>query len=272
MNRIKKAVADRKQELQYLIQEKQKALQEADKDRLYASQHKNTTQFYRVTPEGTRVYLKKKDVRIQRLSQKEYDEDILTAAVKEERLISRLNTLYEEEAEPEAQYEKLQIYKRAYVVPIRETDSDYIKRWLAEPYAKLGIRDGYGRESKSYYSTDRGEVFRSKSEMIIANMLREKGIPYRFECPLNLKEPEFHSMQTVYPDFTILRISDRQEIYWEHLGMLDDPDYLARNLRKIRLYEMNGYFPGQNLILSSETAYMPLDTRVIEQMITVYCR
>lgn len=272
MHRIKKAVADRKRQLQYLIREKQKALQGADRDRLYASQHKNTIQFYRITPDGTREYLKKGDDRIRRLSQKEYDEEILVAAVKEERLIGKLNALYKAEAEPEAHYEKMQACKRANVTPIRETDSDYVKRWLAEPYAKLGFGDGFGMDSKSYYSTDHGEVFRSKSEMIIANLLREKGIPYKFECPLALRDLDSRNVKTVYPDFTILRISDRQEVYWEHLGLLDDPDYLARNLRKIRLYEMNGYFPGQKLILSSETAALPLDTRIVEQMIEAYCR
>lgn len=51
---------------------------------------------------------------------------------------------------------------------------------------------------------------RSKSEVIIADLLNKEGIPYRYEFPLYLKE-----FNTVYPDFTILNVRKRKEIYWE---------------------------------------------------------
>ena len=58
---------------------------------------------------------------------------------------------------------------------------------------------------------------RSKSEVIIANLLHAKGINYHYEEPL-----EFDGI-TNYPDFTIEDGSTGKTYYWEHLGMLNDP-------------------------------------------------
>ena len=96
---------------------------------------------------------------------------------------------------------------------------------------------------------------RSKSELIIADLLRKKRIPYRHEYPLNLMDPETQHMKTIYPDFMILRVRDRKVLFWEHLGLLEKPDYFRKNLSKIRTYEMNGYLPGYSLIISFETSF-----------------
>ena len=73
-----------------------------------------------------------------------------------------------------------------------------------------------------------------------------------------------HFSAWIHPDFTILRRSDRKEVYWEHLGMMDDPEYAANALMRIDLYERNGIFPGDRLILTHETGRQPLRTRLIE--------
>ena len=104
--------------------------------------------------------------------------------------------------------------------------------------------------------TDRGERVRSKSELIIANLLSKEGIPYKYECPLRLK-----GFGTVHPDFTALRRNARREIYWEHLGMMDDPEYTARAVRKISAYILNGFYPGEDLIITAETNASPINIR-----------
>jgi hypothetical protein len=114
--------------------------------------------------------------------------------------------------------------------------------------------------------TDRGERVRSKSELIIANLLSKEGIPYKYECPLRLK-----GFGTVHPDFTALRRKARKEIYWEHLGMMDDPEYAEKAVRKISAYGANGFFPGDRLILTAETKSTPLNVRLIRDLIACYC-
>lgn len=77
---------------------------------------------------------------------------------------------------------------------------------------------------------------RSKSEVIIANMLSEQGIYFEYETPL------YASDGTMYlPDFTVTFRGE--QYYWEHLGMLDRADYAAHWKKKEEWYNKN--FPGK---------------------------
>jgi len=79
---------------------------------------------------------------------------------------------------------------------------------------------------------------RSKSEVIIANMLSEQDIYFEYETPLYAPDG------TMYlPDFTVTFRG--QQYYWEHLGMLDRPDYAAHWKKKEDWY--NKHFPGKLL-------------------------
>ena len=77
---------------------------------------------------------------------------------------------------------------------------------------------------------------RSKSEVIIANMLFSEEVPFEYEVPLYADDG------TMYlPDFTV---KFRGEIYyWEHVGRLDMTDYKAHWEKKEKWYEKN--FPGK---------------------------
>ena len=67
---------------------------------------------------------------------------------------------------------------------------------------------------------------RSKSEVIIANLLHARGIEYRYEEPLEIDG------LTKYPDFTIEDDNTGRTYYWEHLGMLSDERYRKKVARK----------------------------------------
>jgi hypothetical protein len=73
------------------------------------------------------------------------------------------------------------------------------------------------------HRTERGELVRSKSELVIADKLHARGIDYAYEQPLVLPNG-----RTRYPDFTIADHARGMTFYWEHLGMLDDPGYRSR--------------------------------------------
>lgn len=98
-------------------------------------------------------------------------------------------------------------------------------------------------------------------------MLNKEGIPYRYQCPFVLK-----GVGTVYPDFTVLNISQRKEMYWEHLGIMDDNAYVENALKKIVSYEQNGIFPGENLILTYESKMNPINQKVVKGMIQHYLK
>lgn len=73
------------------------------------------------------------------------------------------------------------------------------------------------------HRTERGDLVRSKSELVIADKLHARGIDYAYEQPLVLPNG-----RTRYPDFTISDHARGVTFYWEHLGMLDDPGYRTR--------------------------------------------
>jgi ATP-dependent exoDNAse (exonuclease V) alpha subunit len=84
------------------------------------------------------------------------------------------------------------------------------------------------------HTTEAGEAVRSKSEVIIANALRARGVEYEYEHTLNLDG------QLVLPDFTIEDEEMGRTIYWEHLGMLADLVYKRRWQAKLEMYRQNG--------------------------------
>ena len=108
-------------------------------------------------------------------------------------------------------------------------------------------------------------MMRSKSEVMISNILDEYNIPYLYEKPLRLGE-----YKVVSPDFTLLDMRTRNEVYLEHLGMMDDMEYLHKNMKKIKAYEDNGYYLGKQLLLTYETSNCPLNLRVVRGMIESY--
>lgn len=79
---------------------------------------------------------------------------------------------------------------------------------------------------------------RSKSEVIIANMLVSEGVPFEYEIPLYADDG------TMYlPDFTVKFRGET--FYWEHVGRLDLPGYKEHWEKKEKWYEKN--FPGKLL-------------------------
>ena len=86
------------------------------------------------------------------------------------------------------------------------------------------------------YETVDGKHVRSKSEVIICNLLHESGLEYQYEEKLF-----YDNNKWIEPDFTI-KLSNNRKIYWEHVGMLGKEDYDTCWSKKIDIY--NRYFPG----------------------------
>ena len=79
-------------------------------------------------------------------------------------------------------------------------------------------------------------MVRSKSEVIIANMLHEREVPFTYE------EPLFAEDGTLYlPDFTVTWRGEKQ--YWEHWGRMDQDRYRKHTEAKKKWYKK--FFPGK---------------------------
>ena len=110
--------------------------------------------------------------------------------------------------------------------------------------------------------TEKGARVRSKSEKILADLFYKRNIPYQYEKPLYLQ-----GYGTIYPDFTFLSKRLGEEIYWEHEGMMDKPEYARTEVRKIESYQKNGIYPGERLILTFETEKSILNSNNIDELI-----
>ncbi|MDO4488068.1 MAG: hypothetical protein Q4B67_03130 [Eubacteriales bacterium] len=143
------------------------------------------------------------------------------------------------------------------IMPIDISDDDFLNDWISRPYEAKGID-----ENMPVFLTDKGDRVRSKSELNIANILYKMNIPYKYECPLRL------SMGLIiHPDFTLLDIKKRREVYWEHRGMMDDRGYLRHTVQRLKDYRKEGIIFGDNLIITEETGTIPLGTDEIMNVI-----
>ena len=191
--------------------------------------------------------------------EKAYDRSVLAVSERELIHIKRLLKQYEEE-QLEAVYDKLSEDRQDLVSPVFPTDEQFISEWEGQKFEPKGFPE----DAPEYY-TAKGERVRSKSEIILADALARKDIPYQYERPLRLK-----GYGTIHPDFTVLNVRGRKTYYWEHLGMMDDPEYSQKAIERISQYQKNGIYPGEHLILTYETRNYPLQTRQIDDLITHY--
>lgn len=211
----------------------------------------------------TGIYIPyKEENKIKTHLQKKYNEEVLKQITKE------INSIEKFLIKSENYIENIQnIYSnypqqiKNYINPIDMSDEDYAYAWENFAYEGKPIS-----EETAVLITNKGEKVRSKSELNIANALYKRKIPYRYECPLSVGN------RIYYPDFTILDIKNRREIYWEHRGMMDDRDYIKHAVLRTKEYAKEGIIIGVNLIITEEMSNYPLGTNEIENVIKIWSR
>ena len=129
--------------------------------------------------------------------------------------------------------------------------------------------DGRFFEEHLIHRTARGEMVRSKSEVIIANALAVKGVEYAYERPLTIDGV------TKYPDFTIEDMESGETFYWEHCGMLHVPGYLKRWKEKLNWYGSHGILLSEDgggqrgtLIVTRDEVNRSIDSAKIAGLIS----
>ncbi len=113
-------------------------------------------------------------------------------------------------------------------------------------------REGYFEEFK-IHRTLADMMVRSKSEVIISNMLFERDISFQYEKPLYAKDGSFY-----LPDFTILWRGE--QYYWEHLGLLEKEEYKRHWQTKKKWYEK--HFPGR-LVITEESGNLSIAAKTL---------
>ena len=224
---MKDFLQEKLKEADGLISRVEKSLKKAPEGMLVLSQSKGTVQYYHKTESSQKKgkYISTKNSKlIKSLAQKDYDLRFLKHIKEQKNKLCKAMQLL-------ADVDFLKVYlslsetRKKLINPHLLTDEQYMEQWESVQYKGKDIG-----EDIPVITTERGERVRSKTEKILADKFFSLGIPYRYEHPISLK-----GYGTVYPDFTLLNVRTRTEIYLEHFGMMDNPEYAQKQFRNLRL-------------------------------------
>ena len=208
---------------------------------------------------GSRNYIPKNDINLARtLSYKQYLLSSLQDLYVDQKALMTSLKCYKNYESKENKFLENENYRNL-LKHFKSTSIDDLEAWTREEYP----RNTYNPSGLKYQSIT-GNVLRSKSEMIIDQLLFINGIPYRYECELKLGD------SLIYPDFTIRHPKTGEYIYWEHFGMMDSFAYSQKAFTKLQNYCANGYIPSINLITTFETSECPIDAVKVENIISQY--
>lgn len=161
---------------------------------------------------------------------------------------------------------------RSTLVLLIEKDIEPLRRLRSSEYSNTKTRNTFmfklllrpdnvqiPRSEALIHRTSNGTVVRSKSEVVVANILDRLGISYQYEQPLHSRKD---SSDFRLPDFTASFEGDIY--YWEHLGMLNNPSYKEAWDRKLKWYEENDF--TNQLIISRDAPNGSIDAEEIENL------
>jgi hypothetical protein len=136
------------------------------------------------------------------------------------------------------------------VVLLVQGDPNELRNYASPNYSETATRitnlfddpspievDGRFLEERLIHRTRKGINVRSKSEVIIADLLYSKGVEFTYERELVLGGSKR------LPDFTIEDADTGETYYWEHLGMLNDDRYHRKWEEKLAWYASHGIRP-----------------------------
>ncbi|MBR6700794.1 MAG: hypothetical protein IKL72_03595 [Firmicutes bacterium] len=121
------------------------------------------------------------------------------------------------------------------------------------------------RNDELLHMTARGLRVRSKSELLIASALEERRLLFKYE-----PEIKGGSNSVFRPDFVVLRPGDMKEIYWEHFGLMNDPEYEKKAMEKLIKYQKMGYCLWDNLIISFDSDKGSFNMQSINRIIDMF--
>ncbi len=200
--------------------------------------------------------------RIAGLAQAHYNKSFLKTALKQLKAVREALEKMDDKSLANV-YGLLHNERKKLINPFVQDDEGFVKAWEDDHYTP-----GYFDKAMDEIYSERDERVRSKSEKIIADRYYRLGIPYKYEKPLILVVNS--QFVTVRPDFTLLNRRTRQQFYHEHLGKMNDPKYVKKNINKIKWYEMNGIFLGEQLYLTFELEGQSLDMKYLNTLIEHY--
>lgn len=209
---------------------------------------------YYVSINGSQHSLRDK-VQIAKLAQEYYDRRLCEAAERELRSLQN-NRCHFSGTKVEDVWDKVHPGIRALAIPYWDLKDHFLQSWIQRPCQTLD-------PPRNGYLTSRGNRVRSKSEWLIDDMLLANNLPAKYEMELILPSGRIR-----YPDFTILDPFTYEEVYWEHFGMMSNPEYAEKAVMRIQEYTCNGLSDRRNIHFTFESEHHPLTRPYLESFIT----
>lgn len=257
---LQKAAFDELMELEKLYEETKTRVTLSPAGRLKAVKRDFGMCYHRVESTGKITYLSRSEMPLIRaLAQKAYDQKVLRCMKKRIKILKSLLSVCAK-TDLSSLYQNMSAQRQVLVNPIRSRREQELADWIAMP-PKSGTQPSFAPDAPMIM-TERGERVRSKSEKILADYFHRHNIPYKYEEPLML-----NGYGRVHPDFTFFSPVSGAEIYWEHMGRMDDPDYMQRAIKKIEAYADSGYDVGHRLLLTFETGPSGLNMTSVERLV-----
>ena len=240
MQKFKDALLEEQQRLEEIIAKAKMENAGMPEGHLRISKYQNRCRYYHCIEDRNGTYIPKGNMTLSKqLAQKAYNKSIIN---KVEEQLCKIGKLLETDADEEMKelYDSLHPDRKKLIVPLEDTWEQALQKWYETSYQGKEFQEG-----TPVILTEKGERVRSK--------------------PIYLK-----GYGTVYPDFTFLSSKTRQEMYWEHEGMMDNQEYARSAVRKIESYQKNGIYPGERLILTFETQQSMLNQNRVENLVEKY--
>ena len=173
-------IAKRKEQLEKIIKIKEASIQKPCEGKIRVSKRKNSYQYFLRTDSkdtnGKYLTLDKRHMAAG-ISQQEYDKKVIDAAQNELKIADEYLDMLRHNNVATV-YESMNPGKQIFVTPVFIQDEQYVALWQSKQYEPMPITDDIE------FISNGGVRVRSKSELIIANILEQQKIPYRYEYPI----------------------------------------------------------------------------------------
>lgn len=200
-------------------------------------------------------FIKTKDFNfVKKLAQDNYNLQIIPILEEELKTIDKFISYFQKNSDF-CFWNKMHPLRQQLITPVSMTNEQYAHIWSSISYSSKSFSN-----NSPVFITSRNLRVRSKSELLIAEALYRNNIPFRYEFPVKI------GRYYAYPDFYCLNIHNRQELIWEHLGKMDDMEYIRKNVLKLQDYAKSGIV-GKKLILSFELLDSPFTSQMAEDII-----
>ncbi len=249
-------------EIKKVIHNLEQSIKQAPMGYIICRKTRGITRFFKTQDNKPLEYLgKDKIAQVKALAQKRYNETLLES-LKEEYNVAEKALLTLKNSKKHKDLENFSKELKQFITLNPITNEGYIHEWSRTNNQELPVEYTY----REPYQTLKGDIVKSKSEILIADRLYTAKIPYIYEKPLELNGGITYRL----PDFTILHPYTLETYYWEHLGRMHDEEYRQKTKNKIELYALNGIIQGTNLIITFETTTSQLNTWYVDKLIEQY--